>query len=215
MPRNQAIAALAGLAVLALAACTSAQASQPLAKTAASRAAQPRKPEPAGPVSTHRVPTGPLPTRPLPTTTIATSPVPANPAPANPAPTSTIPAGVTSVTLDLTADVSLYPSVKFPQPATVTDPVKIRQLTALINGLPAFPGGMYHCPADDGESLVLTFAAGRGRSARAAATVYVEGCEGVNLTVDGRRQPELGPVGGGRQTATKALKIVGLHWSLI
>ena len=125
-------------------------------------------------------------------------------------PGETIPAGATTVTLALTPAAS---SSK-PQVTTVSNPAEIRQLTALINRLPAFPAGNYSCPIDGLAKLVLTFGAGQGRPARAVATVKLQGCEGVDLAVSGVAFPALGPLDGGRQTAAQALKIAGLNWKL-
>jgi hypothetical protein len=212
MTRNQAAAALSGIAVLALAACGAAPASQPSAKTAATATAQPRKSQPAGSVSSN---TGS--TNAGSTDTTLTNMAPADTAPTNRVPVrgpgETIPARATTVTLALKPGANAH--VNLPHPDTVTDPAKIRQLTALINRLPAFPAGVYSCPLDNGASLVLTFGVGRGRPALAVATVKLEGCEGVDLTVSGVSWPALGPLDGGRQTAAQALKIAGLNrWSL-
>jgi hypothetical protein len=126
------------------------------------------------------------------------------------APGEMIPAGVTAVALSLSAGTNAHAK----PPATVTDQGTVRKLTALVDGLPRFPDGSYSCPMDNGASLVLTFRAGRSGPVLAVATVKLAGCEGVNLTVGGEQQPGLGPVGGGRSTAAKALKIAGLHWSV-
>jgi hypothetical protein len=195
MTRNKAMAALSGIAVLALAACGSASTSQPLAKTAATQSARPPTSESG---------------RPTPANT-----VPANTVPASRAPTNerrAVPAGTTTVTISLKPGMNTH--VKPPQPASVSDPAKVRQLTALVNGLPLFPAGAYACPFDDASSLTLTFNADKGHPRLAVATVRLEGCEGVDLTVNGREQPGLGTPDGGRGTASQALKIAGLHWDL-
>jgi lipoprotein-anchoring transpeptidase ErfK/SrfK len=197
MMRNQAVAALSGIAVLALAACSAAPASQPSVKTAATHAAQTGKPDSTNPAWANKVPARMSPT---------------NVAPTIKAPGETIPARATTVTLTLKPDVNAH--VKPPHPDTVTNPVKIRQLTALINGLPAFPAGIYSCPFDGGGQLVLTFRAAAAGTALAVATINLEGCEGVNLTVAGRQQSAVGKLDGGRPTATQALKIAGLNWKL-
>ena len=74
---------------------------------------------------------------------------------------------------------------------TITDPAKVRALTALINGLTLFPPGAPDCPADFGGNLVLTFRAGPRTPALAVATVDLSGCDGVDLTIDGKSQPTL------------------------
>jgi len=128
------------------------------------------------------------------------------------APGETIPTEATAVTLSLTPGMDTHN--KAPAPVTVTDQATVRKLTALVDGLPLFPEGTYSCPMDDGSSLALTFRAGRGGPALAVATVNLAGCEGVNLTIGGQRQPGLGPVAGGRSTAAQALKTAGLNWNL-
>jgi hypothetical protein len=89
------------------------------------------------------------------------------------------------VTLSLDPDANVH--VKPPKPATITDPATIKRLTALIDGLPVFPAGAYEsCPFDAGAQLVLTFSAARAGPALAVATVKLEGCQGVELTVRGQ-----------------------------
>lgn len=127
-------------------------------------------------------------------------------------PSETIPAGTALVTFTLHPDMNVHR--KPPQPVTVTSQAEIRQLAALINGLPAFPAGMYSCPTDGGASLVLTFRAGKAGPVLAVATIDLEGCEGVGLVIGGRQQPGLGTPDGGRPVAARAVKIAGLTWNL-
>jgi hypothetical protein len=100
---------------------------------------------------------------------------------------------------------------KPPAPVTITDPVRVRRLAALIDGLPLPSPGVLHCPAAFGSNLVLTFRARPGGPALAVATVELSGCGGVDLTIGGRRQPALAATG---STATQILAIAGLHWKL-
>jgi hypothetical protein len=148
----------------------------------------------------------------LPAVSVRTAP--AAPAATRPerAPSEAIPAGATAVTVALDPDANSH--VRLPKPVTVTGPAKVRGLVALVNGLPRFPAGTYNCPFDGGARLVLTFRPGPGSPASAVATVALEGCEGVDLTIRGRDQPGLGSPDGGRPEATQALKIAGLNWSL-
>jgi hypothetical protein len=127
-------------------------------------------------------------------------------------PGETIPAGATQVTLTLHPDVNVH--VTAPPPVTVTDPAKVREIAALLNGLAPFPAGRYSCPLDGGGALTLTFRAVRSGPALAVAVIDLEGCEGVNLTTSGGQQPALGTPDGGRATATQAVKIAGLTWNL-
>jgi hypothetical protein len=97
-----------------------------------------------------------------------------------------------------------------PKPVTITGPAEVRALTALINGLALFPPGSYSCPADFGGDLVLTLRAGPRTPALAVATVDFGGCDGVDLTIDGKSQPTL--AGPGTDTGPQILKTAGLPW---
>jgi hypothetical protein len=125
---------------------------------------------------------------------------------------SPIPDRATVVTVSLHPDLNAH--VKPPNAVVVSAPAAVRELTALIDGQPAFPSGRYSCPFDGGARLVLTFGAARGGPVLAVATVSLEGCQGVNMTVDGRQQPGRGLPDRGRGVAAQALKIGGLHWNL-
>jgi hypothetical protein len=103
-------------------------------------------------------------------------------------------------------------SAASPKPVTITDPARVSALTALINDLKLFPPGTYSCPADFGGNLVLTFRASAGAPALAVATVDVSGCDGVDLTIDGKTQPAL--AGPGTDSAPRVLKAAGLSWKL-
>ena len=46
---------------------------------------------------------------------------------------------------------------KPPAPLVITNPGKVRDLVALVNGLSLFPPGGYSCPAEDGGGVRLTF----------------------------------------------------------
>jgi len=123
-------------------------------------------------------------------------------------PGETIPPGATAVTL------SLNPSsgARQPAPVTVTSQAVVRKLIGLIDGLPLYPPGPISCANGDNSSLVLTFRAGPGGPVLAVATLNLETCEQVNLTIGGRPQPTLGPLAGGYSTALAAQRIAGLNW---
>jgi hypothetical protein len=128
--------------------------------------------------------------------------------PARPA-SERIPAAAQAVTISM--DLGLNQGGKLPpKPVTITDPAKVRALKALIDGLALFPPGMYSCPADFGDDLVLTFRAGPRTPALAVATVDFAGCDGVDLTIDGKSQPSL--AGPGTDTGPQILKTAGLPW---
>jgi hypothetical protein len=101
---------------------------------------------------------------------------------------------------------------KPPKPVTITDRAKVNALKALINGLTPFPPGMYSCPADFGDGLVLTFSAAPGTPALAVATVDLAGCGAVGLTIGGKSQPAL--AGPGTDSGAAVLKTAGLPWRI-
>jgi hypothetical protein len=122
-----------------------------------------------------------------------------------------VPATAQAVTISM--DLGLNQGGKEPpKPVTITDPAKVRALTALINGLGLFPPGMFSCPAAFGDDLVLTFRAGHRTPALAVATVDFAGCDGVDLTIDGKSQPTL--AGPGTDTGPQILKTAGLPWKV-
>lgn len=96
----------------------------------------------------------------------------------------------------------------------VTAPSAVRGLTSLINGLPTFPSGTFSRPMDGGARLTLSFSATPGGPARTVATVNLEGCQSVGMTVNGKQQQARGGPDGGRAVATQALKIGGVLWNL-
>jgi hypothetical protein len=122
-----------------------------------------------------------------------------------------VPAAAKAVTISI--DPGLNQGGRKPQkPVTITDPAKVRALTALINGLTPFPPGAPDCPADFGGNLVLTFRAGPRTPALAVATVDLSGCDGVDLTIGGKPQPTL--AGPGTDSGPQVLRIAGLSWKI-
>jgi hypothetical protein len=99
-----------------------------------------------------------------------------------------------------------------PKPVTITDRAQVSELKALINGLPLFPAGIFSCPADFGDDLVLTFRAGPRTPALAVATVDFAGCDGVDFTINGKSQPAL--AGPGTDNGPRILKTAGLSWKV-
>jgi hypothetical protein len=100
-------------------------------------------------------------------------------------------------------------SAEPPRPVTITDPVKVRQLVALIDGLPLTDPDEFSCPRGFGDSLTLTFRAGPGQPALAVATAELSGCPDVDFTIGGKPQPALAAVSG-----PLILKIAGLPWKI-
>ena len=130
--------------------------------------------------------------------------------PARPA-TEKVPAAAKAVTISI--DPGLNQGGRKPQkPVTITDPAKVRALTALINGLALFPPGVFDCPRDFGGNLVLTFRAGPRTPALAVATVDLSGCDGVDLTIGGKPQPTL--AGPGTDSGPQILRLAGLSWKI-
>jgi hypothetical protein len=132
--------------------------------------------------------------------------------PARPASEEVIPSAARVVTLAMTD--TFDKTAKEPKPVTVTDPAKVRRIAALLDGLTLTPPGVYSCPAGNGGDLTLTFKARAAAPALAIVTADLTGCAFIDLTIDGKRQPRLGPGDGGRTLAGEALKIVGLNWKI-
>jgi hypothetical protein len=130
--------------------------------------------------------------------------------PARPA-SEQVPAAAQAVTISMGLGLNQGGKVP-PKPVTITDPGKVRALKALINGLALFPPGAYSCPADFGDDLVLTFRAGPRTPALAVATVDFAGCDGVDLTINGKSQPAL--AGPGTDNGPRILKTAGLWWKI-
>jgi hypothetical protein len=122
-----------------------------------------------------------------------------------------VPAAAKAVTISM--DLGLNQGGrKPPKPVTITDRAKVSALKALINGLTPFPPGMFSCPADFGDALLLTFRAGPRTPALAVATVDLAGCDGVYLTIGGKSQPAL--AGPGTDSGAAILKTAGLPWEI-
>jgi hypothetical protein len=118
-----------------------------------------------------------------------------------------VPASVTVVTIAPSGPVP----PPLPAPVTITSAPVVRQLAALVNGLPrstVSPG----TPCPMGAGLTLTF-----RSARGGPPVAVAdgpgACSQVTLTLGGKGEPALQPLDAGAYSAA-VLKIAGLHWKL-
>ena len=120
---------------------------------------------------------------------------------------------VTARAVTIAMNVGLNQGGKVPpKPVTITGRARVSELKALINGLALFPPGMFSCPADFGDDLVLTFRAGPGTPALAVATVDFAGCDGVALTINGKSQPDL--AGPGTDSGPLILKTAGLPWQV-
>jgi hypothetical protein len=134
-----------------------------------------------------------------------------------------VPAAATAVTLSVVPDGNL--KRKPPQPETITSPVAVRRIVAMVNSLPVFPPGPRECGPGGIAALVLTFfAAPRGR-VLATAVVELEGCEPVGFAVGAVKNPtEIPFLGGGfpalgmpyrgHAFAVTVLKTAGSKWNL-
>lgn len=95
-------------------------------------------------------------------------------------------------------------------PVKVTDPLKIAEITSLVNGLPAAPTGGMNCPMDNGSGLKVSFQSASG-APWAQADINASGCRTVTITVNGKAQPALS---GGDQLTDQIISILGTHWQL-
>ena len=108
-----------------------------------------------------------------------------------------VPAAAKAVTISM--DLGLNQAGQQPpKTVTITDPAKVGELKALINGLPLTPPGRFNCPAGFGGNLVLTFRAHPGGPALAVATAVLSGCGEADLTIGGKSQPTLAGTSGTR-----------------
>ena len=118
-----------------------------------------------------------------------------------------IPASVTQVTI--------APAGPLPQgvsaAVTITALPVVRQLAALVNGLPlsTVPNDV---PCPDGPGFSLTFRSAAGGPPAAVAT-GPGACGEVTLTLNGKDEPALLPSDPGSYRAA-VLKIAGLHWAI-
>lgn len=112
-----------------------------------------------------------------------------------------IPASVTVVTI-----AAPGPS---PAPVTITSKPVVRRLAALVNGLPVSTVGL-DVPCAGGFGVTLTFRATAGGPAVAVAAGPAE-CGVVNLTLNGKAEPDLEPPASYLATVEK---IAGLRWQL-
>lgn len=97
-----------------------------------------------------------------------------------------IPAAVTRLTVTVLDQKQVVQG-----PFTFTAHTKVQRVRGLLNGLPRFPAGAFACPADFGVIVRLKFYDRAGRVPLAVARADPGGCESVELTIRGRRQPEL------------------------
>lgn len=92
---------------------------------------------------------------------------------------------------------------------TLTGRRQVRRIARLIDRLPPARRGVYSCPADRGPVLTFEFLARRDGQALAQATADGSGCNIVEVTIGGRREP---PRSGGRQLIEKVGTLVALSF---
>ncbi|MGH3295197.1 MAG: hypothetical protein ACRDP7_25710 [Trebonia sp.] len=131
--------------------------------------------------------------------------------PAKPA-GAVVPAAARAVTLSMNYGGNAD-GRKPPAPVTITDPVTVGDLAALVDHVPPLPSGSYNCPFADGMAFDLSFRARPGGPAIAFAVLQLNGCEWVDLTV-GKQDYSLGNPAGARSLATQVLKVAGVPWNL-
>jgi hypothetical protein len=120
-----------------------------------------------------------------------------------------VPAQAKAVTITMDPDPN-QGSEKPPEPATITDPAKVRKLAALINSLPVYTPGLRRClPNEIGASLTLTFRASPQGPPLASVTSQLSICQDITLTIGGKPQPDLrGAIG------PKILQVAALPWTI-
>jgi hypothetical protein len=118
-----------------------------------------------------------------------------------------VPAGVTVVTITASPDMN-HPQGT-PAPVTVTDPAKVAQIVAALDGLSLQTSGPIGCPMEAGKGITLSFRAGPGGPVLATASEPIPSCGGVGFFVDGVRQAPLADWG---TFTSKVLAIAGVHW---
>jgi hypothetical protein len=74
---------------------------------------------------------------------------------------------------------------------TIPDEAKINRIVRLLDRLPLMAPGAFHCPADNGPLLTLTFLGEATEVPLAQATADGSGCGGVTLSIRGRAGPAL------------------------
>jgi hypothetical protein len=96
---------------------------------------------------------------------------------------------------------------------TVTDPVAVARIAAVVNGLVRSPAGAFSCPADFGAQMRLTFSARLGGPALARLTAQYGGCGVVSVRIGGRDMPGLSEEPrSGPPLQQQVLAIAGVSW---
>jgi len=95
---------------------------------------------------------------------------------------------------------------------TITDPAKVAQIVAIINGLSPFPTGELSCAVDNGAAMRLTFRATLDGPVVATMLATYTGCSGVSRP-DAPNMPFLDDyTDSGQQVQQLVLAIGGVRW---
>jgi hypothetical protein len=118
-----------------------------------------------------------------------------------------VPASARLVTLAQVPAGDPHPAV--PSPVTVSDPVAVRKIRALVDGLPLSTAGTEPCPMSPGNGLELTFRA-RAAGRPLAVSQGPGACSTLQFTVNGRQRGALAISG---PFIADVLAAAGLHWT--
>jgi hypothetical protein len=119
-----------------------------------------------------------------------------------------IPAAARIVTITPVAGVNPLPSGD--RPVTVADAAKATSIAKAVDTLPLFPPGVFHCPADFGRGIELTFRAAPSGPPLAVVTADTSGCGTVTITVNGQPEPDLWH---GATLEQQVFKVAGIKWA--
>jgi hypothetical protein len=124
-----------------------------------------------------------------------------------------IPPAARVVTLTMTN--IFHPRARQPKPVTVTNPARVSEIAALLDGLQVTPPDLYQsCPYDLGGQLTLTFRGAAGGPALAVIAARLSGCAFVYDSVGGKPRQSVGLGDGGVTLTARAFEIAGLDWKL-
>jgi hypothetical protein len=120
--------------------------------------------------------------------------------------TERIPAAAKVVTITPVTGVKPVPSTD--RPVTVTGK-EVTSIAKAVDDLPLFPPGIFHCPADFGRGIELTFRATPSGPVLAMVTADYSGCGLVQVAVNGQLKPELWH---GASLEQQVFKIAHITW---
>lgn len=123
----------------------------------------------------------------------------------------------TARVMTLTGSFKPRPVSAVRAPATVTNAAQVADIVSVINGLsPLLAGAVYHCPADFGGEVMLTFRARVGGPVLAAVNLPQSGCGFVSVAQNGKQQQtSLLPADGATDVLWRIGRITGLDWATV